>query len=248
MKKIIMLGTGNGFVYDCYNTCFLLVNDEQPLLVDTAGSAMIVKNLSLAGYALTDIHEIFISHSHTDHLFGLFWKFKKLGGLIKSGTYQGELVVYCNEEVGSAIESILPCILPSEYVRLIQERLRLRIVKDQETLSVAGRDMTFFDVHARGNQLYGFSMILDSGKRLVFLGDETCQPLLYEQLKGADYVMHEAFCLDSEQDIFHPYEKHHSTVKSVCEIFQSLDVKNLILFHTEDTHLQERKKLYLREG
>lgn len=60
--------------------------------------------------------------------------------------------------------------------------------------------------------------------------------------------MHEAFCLDSEQDIFKPYEKHHSTVKSVCENFKDFNIKNLILFHTEDTHLNNRKELYLNEG
>ncbi len=38
------------------------------------------------------------------------------------------------------------------------------------------------------------------------------------------------------------------TVKSVCENFEKLNVENLILFHTEDTHIEDRKKLYLEEG
>lgn len=101
---------------------------------------------------------------------------------------------------------------------------------------------------ASKNKLYGFETILDNNKKLVFLGDETCNPLLYDRIKNSDYVMHEAFCLDSEQDIFKPYEKKHSTVKSVCENFANLNIKNLILYHTEDTHLVNRKELYTKEA
>ena len=60
--------------------------------------------------------------------------------------------------------------------------------------------------------------------------------------------MHEAFCLDSEENIFHAYEKHHSTTKSVSEIMKNLDIKNLILYHTEDTHKEKRKELYTKES
>ncbi len=35
MERIIMLGTGHGSVKDLYNTCFLLENSEDRLLVDT---------------------------------------------------------------------------------------------------------------------------------------------------------------------------------------------------------------------
>ena len=60
--------------------------------------------------------------------------------------------------------------------------------------------------------------------------------------------MHEAFCLYSEADKFKPYEKHHSTVREACELAEELEASNLILYHTEDTRLGERKKLYSEEG
>lgn len=77
MEKIIMLGTGHGSVMNSYNTCFLLENDHENLLVDTGGSIQIIKNLQEKGYKLTDINNIFISHCHTDHILGLCWIFKK---------------------------------------------------------------------------------------------------------------------------------------------------------------------------
>ena len=96
--------------------------------------------------------------------------------------------------------------------------------------------------------LYGFETTLNNGKKLVFLGDETCNPDLYDRIKHSDYLMHEAFCLDSEESIFKAYEKHHSTVKSVCQEMNKLDIKNLILYHTEDTHKVNKKELYTKEA
>ena len=61
-------------------------------------------------------------------------------------------------------------------------------------------------------------------------------------------MLHEAFCLYSETDIFKPYEKNHSTVKDACELATSLNVKNLVLYHTEDKNIKERKVLYKNEG
>ena len=60
--------------------------------------------------------------------------------------------------------------------------------------------------------------------------------------------MHEAFCLHSEADIFKPYEKNHSTVKDACELARKLNVKNVILYHTEDKNYGKRKALYIEEG
>ena len=60
--------------------------------------------------------------------------------------------------------------------------------------------------------------------------------------------MHEAFCLYSQKDIFKPYEKHHATAKDACINADKLNVKNIILYHTEDKNLSQRKKLYIKEG
>jgi len=248
MQKIIMLGTGHGFVFDCYNTCFLMQNDDKYFLIDTGGSAHIVQNLLKLNINLNKIHDIFISHCHTDHILGLFWLLKRLSGMIHDRKYEGTLNIYCNDEVANSIKNIYPNIFPSSYVDLITNYLNIVILNNNDTKNITNRDYTFFDVKAKGNKLYGFKTILDDNKKFVFLGDETCNPEIYDEIRNSDYVMHEAFCLDSEQEIFKPYEKHHSTVKSVCENFKDFNIKNLILFHTEDTHLKDRKELYLNEG
>ena len=121
------------------------------------------------------------------------------------------------------------------------------VLKDGDKYDINGITYKFMDIKARGAKQFGFECQLN-GKRFVFLGDETLNPELYDKVKNSDYVTHEAFCLDSEENIFHAYEKHHSTVKSVSETMNNLNIKNLILYHTEDSHGSDRKKLYLEEG
>ena len=61
-------------------------------------------------------------------------------------------------------------------------------------------------------------------------------------------MLHEAFCLYSQRDIFEPYKKNHSTVKDACELAEKLGVPNLVLYHTEDKSIENRKALYTEEG
>ena len=51
-----------------------------------------------------------------------------------------------------------------------------------------------------------------------------------------------------DKEIFHPYEKHHSTALDAGRLAQQLHVKNLVLYHTEDTCLSERKESYTKEA
>ena len=86
-----MLGTGHGNAYNLYNTCFLLDNNGETLLVDTGGSNQIIINLKEKGYSLMDIHHIFISHCHTDHILGLLWIFREIAVLFLKGKYKDKL-------------------------------------------------------------------------------------------------------------------------------------------------------------
>ena len=95
---------------------------------------------------------------------------------------------------------------------------------------------------------FGFMTILENGKTLVFLGDETFDEKLRDEVINVDWLLHEAMCMDSEADIFKPYETMHSTVKTASEIATSLNVKNLVLYHASDNDLENRKRLYTEEA
>ena len=247
MNKLIMLGIGNGGTLDLYNTCFVINNEKGDFLIDTGGSIEIIKRLKKVNLQLKDIKHIFISHNHTDHLLGLIWLLKKICYLSLSGRIETKINIYCNDIVYESILGVAKYTLPKKLVEEMFEIVDFHILNSEDKVEINGIEYTFFDINARGTKQFGFECIME-GKRLVFLGDETLNIDLYEKVRNADYVMHEAFCLDSEENIFHAYEKNHATVKSVSEVMNSLDVKNLILYHTEESHENERKKLYIQEA
>jgi ribonuclease Z len=125
--------------------------------------------------------------------------------------------------------------------------LHLQKVKDGETLNLISCPATFFDIGSTKAKQYGFTMQLPSGG-LCFAGDEPLDESCYPYAKDAAWLLHEAFCLYEERDIFKPYQKSHTTVKEACEIAETLGVKNLILYHTEDKNIANRKALYTAEG
>ena len=91
-------------------------------------------------------------------------------------------------------------------------------------------------------------MEYEEGKKLTCCGDEPYNPCEEKYARKSEWLLHEAFCLFSEADIFSPYEKHHSTVKDACTLAKELEVKNLLLYHTEDKNIKNRKALYTAEG
>ena len=78
MNKIIMLGTGNGGTENLFNTCFVIQNDNGNFLVDTGGSIEILTRLRKVNIDYKSIRNIFISHSHIDHILGYFGILKRL--------------------------------------------------------------------------------------------------------------------------------------------------------------------------
>ncbi len=247
MAKITMLGTGNGGTIDLYNTCFAIQNEQGVFLIDTGGSIEIIRRLKQSDIKLEEIKNIFISHSHTDHILGLIWMFKKMSRMAMHGEIKEKINIYCNDVVYEAIKGVSGYILPPALMKAIYSITNFVVLNDRDQYTINGIDYEFFDILAKGTKQFGFECNLDNN-RFVFLGDETLNPLLNDRIYGADYVTHEAFCLDREESIFHAYEKHHSTALSVAKTMNELNVGNLILYHTEESHGIDRKQLYLEEA
>lgn len=247
MTKLIFLGVGNGGTLDLYNTCFDIQTEHGDFLIDTGGSIEIINRLNKANVDYKKISNIFISHAHTDHILGIFWLFKKISRLAMKGEISAKIKIYCNDEVYNAIREVSKHILPNKLMDAIYGVVDFIVLSDGDKHKINGIEYTFFDINAKGAKQYGLEFI-NNGKKFVFLGDETANPNLYSRIENADYVTHEAFCLDSEENIFHAYEKNHSTVKSVSETMNELNIKNLILYHTEESHGEDRKRLYTEEG
>lgn len=248
MEKMIVLGTGNAAVTKCYNTCFAIQNKDEYFLVDTGGGNGILTQLEKARIPIPSIHHIFISHEHTDHILGVVWMIRMVGTAMNKGEYDGNLNIYCHEELVDTILTISRLTIAKKFFRFVGERILLIPVHDKEAVRIMDYDVQFFDICSEKTKQFGFTMQLVNGKKITFIGDEYYRECEYPYAKDSDWFLHEAFCLYRDRDIFKPYEKFHATVKEACENATMLGVKNLILYHTEDKNLAERKKLYSEEG
>ncbi len=248
MEKIIMLGTGNAAVTKCYNTCFALKKKEEYFLVDTGGGNGILSQLEKANIPLSSIHHIFISHEHTDHLLGLIWMIRMVAAQMKKKKYSGNLTIYCFKELETTIRTIVGLTVQAKFVEMIDERIFFASIEDGCVKEVLGEEIKFFDIQSTKAKQFGFTFILDEKKRFTFLGDEPYRELELPYVQGAEWLMHEAFCRYEERDIFEPYEKHHATIKDACETAEELEVKNLVIYHTEDKNIHNRKEMYGEEG
>ena len=248
MTKLRILGTGNAQAIECYNTCLTIENENGLLLVDAGGGNGILKILENENIKLSDIHDIFVTHAHTDHIFGVIWLIRRIGETMNKGKMDGNLTIYAHKELADLIVYISKAILTKKVSSLIGERIIFSIHEDGEEKTIIGNKFKIFDIGSTKMKQFGFKMEYEDNKTFVDPGDEPLIENNYEIARNADWMTHEAFCTYEDRETFKPYEKHHSTAMDAGKLAESLGVKNLILYHTEDKTLSTRKERYTKEA
>ena len=248
LKELILLGTGNAMVTKCFNTCFAIRQDDEYFLVDAGGGNGILAQLEKADIDMCHIHHMFVTHAHTDHVLGVVWVVRKIATLINKGKYTGKFHIYCHDVAKNVIETIAKMTLKKKDLAQIGKNILFHEVTDGQQAEILSMRVSFFDILSTKAKQFGFCADFDDGTSLCCLGDEPYNEACRVYAEGANWLLAEAFCLYADRDIFKPYEKHHSTVKEACELAEQLNVQNLVLYHTEDKHIKDRKKLYTEEG
>lgn len=247
-EKLIVLGTGNANAVNCFNTCFALQNANEYLLVDAGGGNGILKQLKEAGIPLSAVKNMIVTHAHTDHVLGVIWVLRMIATAQIKGSFSGEFRVYGHKELLETVRTLCSLTLQKKHLDRFDNGVRFIPVSDGETLTVGPWRTVFFDIRSTKMKQYGFSLTLQNGRILTCLGDEPYNPACRQYAENADWLLSEAFCLYADRDIFHPYEKHHSTVKDAAALASELHAKQLVLWHTEDTDLCNRKAKYTAEA
>ena len=249
--QITMLGTGNATVSQIYNTCFVLQTPSTLMLVDAGGGNGILAQLKKVNVQISDIHHLFVTHAHTDHVLGVIWVIRMVA---QCKGYEGLLHVYGNDKVMKVIKTIIDTILAKKQLAKVAERVVFHQLEDGDSFEVGDMKLECFDIQSTKEKQFGFRAELpssdESGKPLVLacLGDEPYNELNRRYIVGTDWMMCEAFCLYADRDTFKPYEKCHSTALDAGKLAEELGVKNLILYHTEEKTLANRKENYTREA
>ena len=72
-RDIVFLGTGYALALNCYNSCFVIRNNNEYFMVDAGGGNQILKLLKDTKIDIDKIHDLFVTHTHTDHVLGVIW-------------------------------------------------------------------------------------------------------------------------------------------------------------------------------
>ena len=243
-----MFGTGSAMVTQCYNTCFYIKSEKSGIMVDAGGGNGILGRIESSQLDYNDIHHLFITHCHCDHIMGAVWIIRKISPLQFKRKYMGKLTVYGHNEVISALKSMCELMLPEKIRAAFDETIIFRQVDDGEHLEIDDIEITVFDVCSIKTKQYGFVATLPGGKRVAVAGDEPFNMVNEHLVQGCDWLMCEAFCLYANREQFRPYEKHHSTALDAGMTAKYLNVKNLLLYHTEDKHLNTRSTAFIAEA
>lgn len=246
--KLIMLGTGCAMVTECYNTCFIINDNDKLFMVDAGGGNTILHQLKSANCNYLDIHDIFITHKHIDHILGVVWMVRIISQKMASEEYLGDCNIYGHDEVIELIKDMSDKLLQKKQSRFIGDRIHLIEVTNGESKEIIGRKVTFFDIESTKAKQFGFSMEMGNGDKLTCCGDEPYSECERSYVQNSKWLLHESYCLYSQAEKFKPYDKHHSTVKDACELAEKLSIENLVLYHTEDKNILKRKELYLAEA
>jgi ribonuclease Z len=217
-------------------------------MVDGGGGNGVLRQLASAGIDWRNMQHIFVTHKHIDHLLGVIWMMRVIAQGMSQGTYEGDAYVYAHTDLAQLLDQLTNQLLNAKQHAFVGKRLHLVPLQDGQTLQVMGCAVQAFDIQSTKAKQFGFTLEYAPGKKLTCCGDEPCSEAGRAYARGSDWLLHEAFCLYGERDHFHPYEKHHSTVRDACQLAEDLGVRNLVLYHTEDKNLANRKRLYTAEG
>ncbi len=247
-RKIIALGTGIPESVKYFQTAFLIQNNATNLLIDTGGGSGILAELDSSGISLENIQNVFISHKHMDHIMGIFWILRFRGVDIYSGK-AANLKIFSSKDNIELIKNISTFFLKKKVLDLFDHQIEFIEIDQNNVLDLDPWKVEFFNVNSPKEDQWGCKITFADGKILSYIGDEPFNESLRPICANNDYLFHDAFCLEKDKDIFKPQEIHHSTVKEAATNAQSLNVKNLLLFHTEDkSTFGNRKSLYVAEA
>lgn len=246
--KLIFLGTGAAFATKYNNTSFIIDNDKEYFLVDGTGGNEILRIFKEQNLDWNKLHNAYLSHKHTDHFLGMIWVIRYISSLMLKEKYTGNFNLYLHLELKKKVLMVCKEILNPKEIDLIGNRINLIVVNDSEVMSILNLKFTFFDIHSTKAKQFGFRLDYEN-KILVFCGDEPLNKTNNKYANKADILLLEAYCLDSESKIYQPEKMHHNTVKKSAICASDLEVKTLILYHTEDNSTYgKRQVLYFNEA
>jgi ribonuclease Z len=208
MAKLTFLGT-SGSVLTKERMCAGILFEDKLLDVGFG----VLTNLIRSGRRLDLINDLYISHTHSDHIgdfTGLVWAMA-MEGRTKP------LRVVSSSSTGTTLERILD--LQSTPYAWVKFDITFVRPEDISVKSVT-------TVHDPENLAYRFQT--DRGD-LVYIGDTARSEIISEFVKGCDLLIHDSTYLDGQESL--AALTQHSTARDAANTAKSAKARRLVLTH-----------------
>ena len=245
-NKVVLLGTKGGPRMEkglSWSTCSVIEVDGHPYIVDCGLG--VTRQFVEAGYSLSQVDNIFITHHHSDHNL-------EFGPLIHtlwtSGT-SDNVAVYGPEGTKNLMEGFLASQKIDIETRVEDEKQRdlekiINIneisegfVMEDERVKVSALKV----VHGLLENCFAFKFETKD-KKVIFSGDTIYSPLLADFSKDADVLVHEVMLEKGIDEICKRLSKvkpnlkehlitSHTFAEDVGKIAKKANVKHLVLNH-----------------
>ena len=140
MEKIIVLGTGSGITINCYSLSALLENNKgNYLLIDTGSGNQILNHLKMKNIDINRIHDIFISHKHIDHLWGIIPLLRYIMQQYSKHNYSGILNIYCAEEIKEIVDMFIRETFHKAHKNLYKEIVKYHFCENGKKFNIIGK-------------------------------------------------------------------------------------------------------------
>lgn len=209
--KVTMLGTGAGIPQPGRSQAAILVELEQPLLLDCGAGTLL--RLDQAGVSLDALDTVLLTHLHLDHVSDLL--------ALANARYLADmpgLQVYGPSGTAEYVRATR-----SLYPNLAGMDVAVRELAPMDTFPVKGFDV--FAEEAR-HSVTALSYRLEAEEGVVvYSGDTEPSARVAALAKGADVLVHE--CSFPE-----PFDvTNHSTPKKLGRILRNQGIKRIVLTH-----------------
>lgn len=211
--KIVFLGTGGYHPTDLRQTaCFML--PEEGIVLD-AGSGM----YRVRDWIQTDHLDVFLSHCHLDHVFGLTFLLNVLFEKdVQDVTIHGDAGKLAVVKEHLFHEDLFP--VPFSY--------QTHPFTDAVTLPNDGKLTPFKLKHPGGS--HGFRLDWP-GRSIAYVTDTVADPKAdyVKLIKGVDLLIHECYFADGNEGLAR--QTGHSCTTPVAQVAAAADVGMLVMVH-----------------